>query len=399
VACGDDAATSTTAATSAATQTTAGSTGDSGSQVTSTPATVQQAETAGGYSGMSRSFLWNQDFHQMVDTLKYKKEPPYVIGFSNASISNVWRVSLLHSVQYHASLHKDVIERLLITDAADDVTKQIADIQDLLQKGVDILIVSAAQSAALDPIITQATTQGVPVVMVDRRVDSDNFVTFVTASDQALGRFQATWLVEKLGGEGGIVMLPGLAGSSPAELRIQAAKEIFAQYPGIEILDMQYTDWSPTKGKQVMSALIQKYGEQIKGVWSDHGLQGSGAIEAFVDAGYKPGEIPPITGADLNRQLQLAIQNDVPCMWMNYPPAMGGAAVEVALQVLNGASVPHIFNINTQIVVTRGDETPSVYPDVWAEDYVMMDKSGDIILSAGIPGDYDPQTYSVDYPK
>jgi ribose transport system substrate-binding protein len=363
-----------------------------------TPTT--EATTAGGtgYSGAPRPFLWSPVFHQIVDTSQYKKDGPYVIGFSNASISNIWRVALLHSVQYHAFLHKDEIEQLIITDANDDPAKQVADIQDLMQQGVDLLIVSAAQSAALDPIVTRATEQGIPVVMVDRRVDSENFVTFVTASDLAIGRFQAQWIVEKLGGKGNVIMLSGIAGASPAELRIQAAKEVFAQYPEITILENQYADWSPAKGKEVMSAMIQKYGQDINAVWSDHGLQGSGSIEAFIEAGYEDGTIPPHTGADLNAQLKLAVEHQVPIMWLNYPPAMGGVAVDVAVQVLKGAGVPKTYEINADLVVSKGDETASVKADVYAEDYVKMDQSGDLILSSGIP-DYDPNTFEVDYPQ
>ena len=85
-----------------------------------------------------------------------------------------------------------------------------------------------------------------------------------------------------------------------------------------------------------MSALIQKYGDQIDGVWKDSGLQGSGALEAFVAAGYGQGEIPPTTCADLNGCLKLAIENDIPVINFDYPPAMGAAAVELALQVLAG---------------------------------------------------------------
>lgn len=352
-----------------------------------------------GYQGDPRPFLWSPIFHKMVDTSKYKKDPPYVIGFSNASISNIWRVSMLHEIQYHAYLNRDKIKKLLITDANDNPSKQIADTQDLMQRGVDILLVSPSQSTALDPIVTRAMKKGIPVVMVDRRVDSDNFVTFVTASDHALGRFQAQWIVEKLGGKGNVIMLAGIAGSSPAELRIKAAKEVWAQYPGIKMLELQYADWSPAKGKKIMAAMVQKYGKKIDAVWSDHGLQGAGSIEAFIEAGYEDGEIPPHTGADLNLQLQLAVKHKVPIMWLNYPPLMGGVAVDVCIKVLEGAGVPFIYVIPNQLIVSEGDETPSVRADIYARDYVKMDRSGDLILSLDLGDEYDPHTFKIDYPK
>ena len=72
----------------------------------------------------------------------------------------------------------------------------MSDVEDLLQRGVDILLVSASKSDALDPVVTQAMNEGVPVIMVDRRVTSENFVSFVTASDEVTGRLFAQWLVE-----------------------------------------------------------------------------------------------------------------------------------------------------------------------------------------------------------
>ena len=249
------------------------------------------AQDKGGYQGVPRTFLWANGPIEFTDTAQYKKDPPYVIGFSNASVSNIWRVGMQHAIEAAAARHADQIDKLIITDANDDPAKQAADIQDLVEREVDLLIVSPATAEALDPAVTRAMSRGIPVVLVDRRVTSDNFVSFVTATDWALARFMAQWLAETLNFEGNIVMLPGLAGASPAENRIKAAHEVFDKYPGIKILELQYTDWSPAKGKQVMSALIQKYGDQIDGVWSDHGLQGSGAIEAFVAAGYGKGEI------------------------------------------------------------------------------------------------------------
>ena len=253
------------------------------------------------YEGVPRTFLWNPGTVDIYDAAEHKKDGPYVIGFSNASLSNPWRVAMLHGIEAAAERNQDKLERFIITDANDNPSKQAADIQDLLAQGVDILLVSPATAEALDPALRRANKSGVPIVLVDREVTSkDSYITFVTASDQALGRISAQWLAETLNFEGKIVMLGGLAGASPAENRITAAHEVFNQYPGIEVLEVQYTSWSPANGKTIMAALIQKYGQDIAGVWADSGLQGSGSIEAFLAAGYEAGSIPPHTGGDFN---------------------------------------------------------------------------------------------------
>jgi ribose transport system substrate-binding protein len=362
-------------------------------------AAAQSDEARSGYKGAPRTEIWSPVALQYTDTSQYKKDGPYVIGFSNASVDNTWRLAQLHSIQAAAARHKDAIKKLIVTDANNNPSKQVSDIEDLLQRGVDILLVSASKSDALDPVVTRAMQDGIPVIMVDRRVTSDNFVSFVTASDEVTGRIFAQWLVEMLKGKGNIIMLPGQAGASPAELRIAAAKSIFAQYPEIKILDLQYTDWNPAKAKTIVSAMIQKFGTQINGIWNDSGVQGGGSIEAFVAAGYKPGTIPPATCADLNGCLRIAVENKVPVLNFDYPPAMGGAAVELALQVLAGAAVPKLYFVNSDVVVSKGFETSSVRADRWVEDYVRMDKPNDLILSSGLGPDYDPKAFSANYPQ
>ena len=352
------------------------------------------------YQGVPRTFLWNPGVTEVVDAARYKKDGPYVIGFSNASISNPWRVAMLHGIEAAAERNAAKLSRFIITDANDDPSKQAADVQDLIAQGVDILLISPATAEALDPIVRRAARQGIPVVLVDRSVPSaENFITFVTASDQALGRISAQWLAEKLDFEGKVVMLGGLAGASPAEARIQAAMEVFNQYPGIEVLETQYTSWSPANGKTIMSALIQKYGDAINGVWADSGLQGSGSIEAFLAAGYEDGKIPPHTGGDFNAMYQLSVIHDVPMVGVDYPPAMGARAFDVLFDVLDGKGIPKRIEVNQQVVVSEGDETASVQADIFVSDYALMDKPGSVIMSSGVGLDYDPSTFSANYPK
>lgn len=355
---------------------------------------------AEGYQGVPRTYLYNPDVEVCFnDTSEYKKDGPYVIGFSNAGLGDSWRVVMQHSVMKSAAAHKDEIERLIITDAGHDDAKQVADIQDLVSQDIDLLIVSANTQQALDPAVSRVMRRGIPVVMVDRRIESDNFVTFVTASDALMGRIFAQWIVEKLDGKGNVIMLAGQAGSSPSENREKPAREVFSQYPGINVLETVYSDWSPVRGKQVMQAMIAKYGTDIDAVWSAHGLQTPGSVEAFLEAGWVPEDIPMHTTSDVNGGLQQSIKYGIPMLEVGYPPAMGGVSVDVALNVLKGAPVPCIYEINAQIAVSDGDETVSVKPDLSLKDMVVTDGPADLLITGGMGPDYDPTTYSVDYPR
>ena len=141
-----------------------------------------------GWKGAARTFLWNSGPIQFTETSKFKKNPPWTIAVANASISNVWAVGWLHSLQYVAAKHKDVIKQLIVTDANDDLNKQVADIQDLLQRKPDLLIVRPATAQALDPACHRAMKSGVPVVLSDRSITSDNYISLVNADDWSLGR-------------------------------------------------------------------------------------------------------------------------------------------------------------------------------------------------------------------
>jgi len=106
---------------------------------------------AQGYDGLPRTFLWNPNFNEVVDTADFAGEAPYTIGFSNASQGDGWLGTFYHSVEYGVSQNLDKIGRFIVTDANGDPTKQISDIQDLLEQDIDLLLVNPATADALDP--------------------------------------------------------------------------------------------------------------------------------------------------------------------------------------------------------------------------------------------------------
>lgn len=339
-------------------------------------ATFFMMTTVWASGDLSRSWLWNPVGNRMVDTTKYKKTPPYTIGVSNASVSNAWALQFMQELEAEAAIHKDLIGRFFVTDAQDKPDKQIADIEDLLAKGVDLLIVRATTAAAISPIVERAMKGGIPVVLAGRRVTSENFVSFVTSSNFAQGRIKMLWLAQVLKGKGNIVMLSGVAGSAPAEERLAGAREALSQFPEIKVLDHQYTNFSPAEGKKVMAAMIVSHGKRISGIWSDSANQASGAIEAWVEAKMP---VPPITGDDLNAYLKRVDKNKVTAMSIGFPIRMGREAIKTALNVLQGIPVPYMLDVPRTIATTvdtkdvKGDMPLSKFvrhdqPDDWSAD-------------------------------
>lgn len=329
---------------------------------------VLAAESGWEKRQWTRSTIWNPVEVKMTDCKRFKKDPPYVVGFSNASVSNSWAALTPLEFKTRCEKHKDLIKNYYITDAEDKPNKQISDIEDLVSKGVDLLVVRACSEAALDPIITKLHKEGIPVIMFARRIKSDNFVSFVSASFIAQGRLQAIWLFQMLGGKGNVVLLGGRAGAGSTEQRKRAYYEVAQSYPDINILDFQYTGYSPAKAKKIMAAWIQSYGkDKIHGVLNG-GLQGAGALEAMHEAGMKV----PITGEPSNGVLKRVQKWGFPGMVVSSPPALAGDCVDVGLKVLQGVNVP--FLNETKRYISSTVDTADIKSDVPWDKITRMDK-------------------------
>jgi ribose transport system substrate-binding protein len=274
------------------------------------------------------------------DGSAYAKEAPYTVCFSNAEISNAWRVAMVANFDYGIEEAKaaGLVDNYYYTDANADSAKQIADIEDLLTKGCDVMIISANTADVVDPGAKKAMDAGVPVITLDRDVASpENRVSFTDGDSCAMGTVGAEWLAEEIGGEGDIVLLSGVAGASPAEERLRCAREVFAGYPGINELAHAYTEWSPSSGQAQMEAWITQFGGEFDGVWSDSALQGVGVLEAFNAAGI---QVPPTTGEDWALWLRMAEESGAPFLAISFPNRMSYNSVQDALAMLQGEKIP-----------------------------------------------------------
>ena len=321
------------------------------------------------------------------------RRPRFRIGFSNADMNNLWRVALVHSVEYGAVKYRSLVRSLTVRHAEGCAERQARDIEELLARGVDGLIVSAHRAPAPTAAFAEASRRGVPVIMVDRGDEDAPHASFVTCDDEVIGRVTALWLAEKLEGRGDVLLLPGLQAAEPARARLTAALQTLQNFPQIRILDICWSDWRPDLGRVIVEAALAR-GAKIDGVWCDSGLQAVGSLKAFIAAERR---IPPHTGGDLNLAYKLAIRHGAPLAALDYPPAMGLKAVETLLDFLRGRSVAKRIAVPTEIVVTRGDATRSVRPDLWADQHVRWDLPDDLILASGLGPSYDPRRFRVNY--
>lgn len=257
-----------------------------------------------------------------------------VIGFSNAGMGDSWRQFLVANFNAEVAKHPE-IKQTYITNADEKPEKQLADIDDLLVKKVDALIVYPTVADAIIPAIEKVYAKGIPVIVFGGNIATDKLTCSVEQDLLEFGRAQAKWLAEELKGKGKIVMLSGIAGNTTAEDRYAGAMEVFKQYPGIQILDHQYTDWSPPKAKTIMEAMIQAF-PQVDGIWADSGLESWPALQALKEAG-RP--MVPTTGDQLNGYTKFLVANKLRGYAYPMTTQLSGEAVKQALMAVKGQKV------------------------------------------------------------
>ena len=322
---------------------------------------------------------------ELVDTERYRRPPPFTIGFANASTSHPWRMAMAGSLRAAAQRHAEIVADLIVKDAQNDPLRQVEQLCEIEAAGADICILSAAveRHALLEEKVRQCVERGIPVVGVDRICgDGRDLVSFVTASDETVGRVSALWMAEHLKGKGRIVLLCGMENASPCTIRLRAARQVFAAFPGIENKEIYFTDWLAERGYDFIRRCLAS-GFVPDGVWCDSGLQGIGSLNAFRDHGFRRGTIPPHTGGEMNLMYKIAATEKVPLCGLDYPPAMGAISFQVALDVMFGRQVPRIVEANSEIIVTRGHETESVRADIHAEKKVHWNRADDHVHASG----------------
>lgn len=263
-----------------------------------------------------------------------------VIGFSNAGMGDSWRQFLVANFKAECARHPEITE-YFITNADEKPEKQLADIDDLLVKGVDALIVYPTVADAIIPAIEKVFAQGIPVIVFGGNIGTDKLTCSVQQDLLEFGRAQAKWLAEELKGKGKIVMLSGIAGNTTAEDRLAGAREILKKYPGIQVLDHQYCDWSPPKAKSIMEAMIQAF-PKIDGIWADSGLMSWPALQALKEA-RRP--LVPSTGDQLNGYTKFLVANNVRGYAYPMTTMLSGEAVKQAVKAAKGEKVEKIVYI------------------------------------------------------
>jgi ribose transport system substrate-binding protein len=196
-----------------------------------------------------------------TDTAPKKPDQPakkthFLIGMSQANLGEPWRVAMNDQIGAAAAKHPEL--KVVYADAAQDNSKQIADVENFIQQKVDLLIISPNEAKPLTAVVKKAYDAGIPVIVLDRKVEGDAFTQFIGADNKMIGEKEGEEVVKLLGDKGGnVVEIKGLEGATPQQERHDGFMEGIKGHPNIKIIASQNADWLRDKAITVMSSILQ----------------------------------------------------------------------------------------------------------------------------------------------
>ncbi len=262
-----------------------------------------------------------------------------VIGFSVSTLNNPFFVSLTDGAKSKAeSLGAEVI----VVDARDDSAKQANDIEDLISKKINVLIVNPVDSDAVSPAVGDAKEKGIKVVSVDRSVNGEE-VDCAIASDNVLGAEMATeYLLELIGEKANVAELKGVEGSSAAIDRGTGFHNVADEK--LTVVASQTANFNRAEGLTVMENILQA-NPDLKGVFAHNDEMALGAIEAV------NGKDIAIIGFDATDDAKTAIQaGTMKATVAQKPDLMGETAVDVAVKLIKGESVDKVIGVDVELI-------------------------------------------------
>jgi len=287
-----------------------------------------------------------------VSTVIGQTKGKFIIGFSNGFSGNSWRKEMLASLQQETAKHPEV--ELIVLDGEGSIQKQAADIEALIARRVDAILLIPNSEVAIAPVLKRVILSGIKVVHFNLPLeDPECYHVYVGPDEKTRGKVWALWLVEKLKGQGSIVMFGGIPGNPGTAAAVEGALEVFKSTQ-IKVLAYRDSYWQEERGKQIMLELISRF-PTIDGIWSDGGQVSAGAIRALIQAD-RP--LIPVTGDDYNGMLKLYLEYhqknprfDIAAIAT--PTWQSKIALQKALDLLKGKPVEKWVKIEPQLITGK----------------------------------------------
>ncbi len=252
-----------------------------------------------------------------------------VIGVSVPAADHGWTAGVIWWAEQAMALYPNVEWKF---STADTPAKQISDLETMMAAGVDGIVVLATESAPLTPIAKQIRERGILLINVDRGFLEPAADVFIEGDNKAFGRKAAEYIVQRLNGQGNVVILEGIPSTVNTD-RVEAARSVFARYPGIRILDQQTGMWNRQKAMEVMQTILLKH-PKIDAVWAADDDMALGAEQAIREAG-RQNEMWLIGGGGMKDVVKKVLDRDpmYPAT-VTYSPSMIAVGIHEAVSIL-----------------------------------------------------------------
>ncbi len=300
---------------------------------------ITQAE-AGAFM-VDGSALVDDEADARMDELAMMDDETFTIGVSNSFVGSEWRTQMIQNIEdVVAELATVGINIELVIESTDtDAQGQIQQIQNLINRGVDAILINPGDQSALNLALEEATEEGIVVIAVDQEIAAEG-VYNVVIDQTEWARISIRWLAEELGGEGDIVLIEGFVGHPANEARMAGVEEVLAEYPGINVVGRESGMWDQATGQQVMSDFLASL-PNIDGVWTQDGMA-TGVLTAVRTA--NPDQWPVMVGEARASYIQgwaevLETRPDFRSIGVVNPPGVGADGIRVAVEILLGGEV------------------------------------------------------------
>jgi len=269
---------------------------------------------------------------------KQSDEGKTTIGFSQCTVKEPWRVLFNQRLHEAAAKHSEV--KLTILDADDKTEEQVAQMKTFIRQKVGAILISPKEAAGLTRVVEEATEAGIPVVVLDRDVNTDKYAAFVGGDNMEIGRAAGRYTVEVLGGprkaEGIVYEICGGLASTPAQERRNGFHEIVEKESGIKILGGLDGDWKKDKAQIIMQDAL-KSNPKIDLVYAHNDPMAHGAYRA-AKAADRAAQMK-FVGIDANPDegQRWVRAGELTATFMY--PTPGEKGLEIALDILAGRTV------------------------------------------------------------
>ncbi|MEV5030299.1 ABC transporter substrate-binding protein [Paenibacillus sp. LPE1-1-1.1] len=276
------------------------------------------------------------------NAVKASGDKKITLGFSQVGAESGWRSANTKSIQESAG---EVGYDLKFSDAQQKQENQIKAIRSFIQQKVDVIGFSPVVESGWDTVLKEAKDAGIPVVLTDRAVDSQDkslYVTFIGSDFVEEGRKAGQWLVDQYKDAQepvNIVELQGTTGSAPANDRKAGFEELIKSNPNLKVIASQTGDFTRAKGKEVMQAFLKAH-KDIDVLYAHNDDMALGAIQAIEAAGLKPGVDIKIISVDAVKDgMQAASEGKINFI-VECNPLLGPQLMEAVQNIMDGKEIP-----------------------------------------------------------